>query len=285
MVERESLGPADTILNTLLTYTDHTVHNRPGAVRPDASQAAGTRWVPVVYREEERQKVVYRLRSAKGGRSRERLGVLGEDGCIRNGRRQVGRYQPPGLFPEVAVWMYRQAAELWKLDNEFCARWASYAFGQEHQDLKVVLAAFMLVQSRRGDPVVEGDELLFHDEDYREVGEAMVLLRRKEKRDLSPKLLLRVHDLLNLEGVAAINRELGFGRSTRNPFLGRWTKVVEKWLENREDNPRVLERLVKAGFRTSVMELARRARYKPKSGAFFEILRWKQAQAKNGTGR
>jgi hypothetical protein len=44
----------------------------------------------------------------------------------------------------------------------------------------------------------------------------------------------------------------------------------------------MLEGLVKAGFRSTVMELARRIGYKPESPKFFEVLRWKQAQAEDG---
>jgi hypothetical protein len=104
----------------------------------------------------------------------------------------------------------------------------------------------------------------------------------KDVKAFNPKLLLRVHDVLTLPGVAAINRELGFGRSARNPFLGRWSKAVEKWLLFREENPKLLEGLVKAGFRRTVMELARRIGYKPTMLRFFEVLRWRQAQAKDG---
>jgi hypothetical protein len=57
---------------------------------------------------------------------------------------------------------------------------------------------------------------------------------------------------------------------------------VEKWLRYREENPKMLEGLVKAGFRSTVMDLARRVGYKPSGPKFFEILRWKQAQADDG---
>lgn len=282
MTQRENLGAAETILNTLLTYSDHMVHNRPGLVVADDTSVTGVRWSPATYRIEDGVKVVYARRRVGRRDTLVKVGVLGAHDLVHDGDRLVGRFAAPGLFAEVAAWMYRQIARVWALDNEFAARWASYAFGQEHRDLKVALAAFMLVQSRKGEPVKEGEEVLFFDEDFRDVGEAMLLLRRRDKRDLNPKLLLRVHDLLSLPEVAAINRELGFARSARAPFYGRWKKAITKWLENREDNPKVLEGLVKAGFRTTVMELARRARFKPKSERFFEILRWKQAQATDG---
>ena len=46
--------------------------------------------------------------------------------------------------PEAVAWVYAQCAEVWNLDNEFAAKWASRAFGEEHRDLKVVLCALML---------------------------------------------------------------------------------------------------------------------------------------------
>jgi hypothetical protein len=290
----ENLGPAERILQTVLAYSDHAHHGRAGIVVPDAGSTIGVKWLPVTHVLEEGDKVVYELRKTGKQSTKIKLGKLKDDGRVKEGNRVIGRYQPAGIYPEVAVWMYKQVAEVWKLDNEFAAKWASYAFGLEHRDLKVILAAFLLVQSRKGDPVIDGGKLVFHDEDYRDVGEAMLLLGRKDLEkpgakaagskatDFNPKLLLRVHDVLRLPGVAEINRQLGFGKSARNPFLGRWTKAVDKWLRYREENPRMLEGLVKAGFRRTVIELARRVGYKPNTQKFFETLRWPQIQADDG---
>lgn len=279
----EALGPAERMIQTLLAHTDHLVHNRPGMVVTDNTSPIGVKWSPVTHKVEGEDKVVYQLVKAGKGSTRVRVGTLQGDGSIRENARLVGYYRPAGLFPEAVGWVWRQIAEIWKLDNEFAARWASWAFTQDHRDLKVALAAFMLVQNRMGEPV-RGDDgkVLFYDEDYRDVGEAMVLIRRKDGKDLNPKLLLRIGDLLSLPVVAPINRELGFGRSARSTPLGRWPKAVEKWLAHREQNPAMLEGLVKAGFRTTVMELARRVGYKPSTDAFFRILRWKQKQAADG---
>ena len=280
-MEQESKGPAEVILQSLLSHTDHLYHNRPGMVKQDGRTRIGVSWSPVTHKEENGQKIVYAL--SKSGRrvTRTRVGVLGEDGSITEGRSVVAQYRPAGIFPEVAHWMYNQVAELWRMDNEFAARWASYAFGQEHRDLKVILAAFLLCQSRKGDPEVENGEVLFYDEDYRDVGEAMLLLR-SERRDFNPKMLLRVREVLIQDGVAEVNRQLGFGRSNRNPFLGRWPKAVAKWLRFREQNPPVLQGLVKAGFRKSVIRLSQIIGYKPEGENFFQILRWKQKQAPDG---
>jgi hypothetical protein len=282
-MDKENLGPAERILQTVLGYTDHLVHNRPGYCVPDGRTTIGVRWEPVTHKLEGGQKLVYKLTKIGKKTTKTQIGTLRDDGKIIGPTGTViGEYQAAGIFPEVAVWMYRQVAEVWKLDNEFCAKWASYAFAEDHRDLKVVLAAFMLVQSRKGDPVIDGGKVAFHDADYRDVGEAMMLIYNKGGKDLNPKLLLRMHDLLRMPEIAKINHELGFGRSARKPFIGRWTKAVEKWLLYREENPKLLEGLVKAGFRSTVMSLARRVGYKPASPKFFESLRWKQKQADDG---
>lgn len=278
----EKLGPAEKILQTLLNYADHMVHNRPGLVTSDARHTIGVRWTPVTHKEENGSKVVYELTKVGKKTNKVRKGVMRADGKVEENGKVVGEYRAPGLFPEVAAWMYRQVAEVWKMDNEFAARWASHAFGQEHRDLKVVLAAFMLVQTRKGDPVLDGGKVAFYDDDFRDIGEAMMLIHRRDGKDLNPKLLIRVHDLLKLPAVAAINRELGFGNSARRPFLGRWSKAVEKWLQFREENPKMLDGLIKAGFKSTVKDLARAVGYKPETPKFFEVLGWAQDQAKDG---
>lgn len=279
----EALGPAERILETLLQHVGHMVHNRPGILREDRNAREGVRWSPVTHKvAADGSKVVFELIKQGAKSRRVRLGVMGEDGVVRDGRRVVGRYHSPGLVPEVAAYLYGQVAEVYKMDNEFVARWGSWAFAQEHRDLKVVLTAFLLVQVRSGEPICEEGEVLFYDDDYREVGEAMCLIRRRDGKDLNPKLLLRVGGLLSLPAVAKLNRELGFGRSARNAAMGRWPKAVTRWLRHRERNPRMLQGLVKAGFRRTVMALARKVGYKPQSPAFFQALRWRQKQATDG---
>lgn len=291
----ENLGPAERIVQTLIGFTDHLIHNRVGLVTA-APGPIGVAWSPVTTVSANGKTTVYKL-VQKGEVTK--VGVPGKEKplvirgvpvgtlcadktvCSEDGR-TVGEYRAAGLFPEVAAWMYRQVAEVWKLDNEFAARWASYAYANDtSRDLKVVLAAFLMVQSRKGDPVVDGGAVAFHDDDFRDVGEAMALNIDKGK-SLDAKLLLRVHGLLTLPGIAAINRELGFGKSARRPFLGRWPVVVQKWLAYRELNPQLLEGLVKAGFKETIKSLARTVGYKPASEKFYETLRWKQVQSKDG---
>jgi len=276
----EQLGPAERIVSTLTNFADHIVHNRPGMITKDPHATVGVKWEPVIWKEEEGKKVVYR--SVKVGRKTERVkvGAMNGDLQIKDGHKIIGEYRKPGLYRESVIYYYKQVADVFKLDNDFAAHWASWSFSREHRDLKVILCAFMLVQNRMGEPVIEDGKILFHDEDYRNVGEAMCLIRAKV--DLNPKLILRIGDILNIPEIAAINRELGFGNSARNPTKGRYYKVVDKWLRYREENLPMLEGLVKAGFRTTVMKLARRIGYKPTSDKFFEVLRWKQNQSKDG---
>lgn len=281
----ESLSAAEKIIQTMLQHVEHLYHNRPGIVKPDGRTAIGVSWTFVSHKVEDGRKVVYSV-PQKGSKSKpERIGVMQDDMSVVEGGRIVGRYQPPGYLPEAAAWAYSRIAEVWKSDNEFAARWASYAYSQDHRDMKVALCAFMLVQDRKGDPVRGDDgkiELL--DEDYREVGEAMALIVGKTKADLdmSPKHLLRVHDFLCVPQVAEINRQLGFTKSSRRPATGRWERVVQKWLAYREENPKLLKGLVDSGYKSTVQELARRSGFKPSSDAFFKTLGWKQHQAKDG---
>jgi Mg-chelatase subunit ChlD len=290
-MENQALGPAERIIGTLLNQQDHLHHGRPGIVSPDARFSVGTRWEFATHKTEADGKIAYRISKQGKNTVRTRAGVIQPDGKIVENGQTVGEYREPGLYPEVAAWMYRQIAEVWKLDNEFAAKWASFEYlsgsgstGKkvgEHKDLKVVLAAFLLCQSRKGEPVIDGGEVKFHDEDYRDVGEAMILTYGKENL-FDAKMLLRVYELLTLPEVAAINRELGFTRSARQPYYGRWYKVAQKWLAFREQNPKVLRGLIKSGFSSTVILIAQKSGYKPESTEFFKALRWLQKQKNDG---
>jgi hypothetical protein len=156
------------------------------------------------------------------------------------------------------------------------------------RDMKVVCGAFMLVQNRAGEPVCDQQAgqkvVLFYDDDYREVGEAMIkLYERESNRMMNPKLISRIGQVLTLPGVAATNRRLGFGNPhKRKPFTGRYYKAVTDWLEFRETNLSLLEGLRKSGYASTVQNLCRMVGYKPKSKRFFEVLGWPQKQAAAG---
>lgn len=283
----ESLGPAKIIIDTLTSMTDHMVHNRPGLVSRTAT-GVGAKWEQATWVQEGDEKVVYTVtqedrRTKKGVKKvqvKTRAGVLQEDGRVLNGDVMMGEYRKPNdlrkLFPEIAVYLYSQVAEVYKMDEEFVARWASYAFKQANRDLKVILSAFLFVQPRAGVAEVENGEVLYYDDDYREVAEAMFLIRGRGNMEMEPKLLVRVGDVLRLPSIVEINRQLGFVNSARKVPMGRYPKAVTKWLLYREQNPAMLKGLVDAGMGGVVKALARRVHYKPQSDLFFKTLGWDQ---------
>ena len=238
------MGPAEKLLDVVLGGSAHLWHNRPGI------DAAGT-WKP-----------------AKGSKP------------------NSGKAVKPGLYVPSAVHLYRQLLDIHKLNGDLMAHLASYALVEtDWRDLKVACAALMLVQARSGAPVHDDDgTVAFYDDDFRRIGEAMVLwYQRKSNRMLTPKAVLRIAELLETPEIAALNRAAGFGDpAAKRAPLGRWPKAAAKWLALRETNQPMLSGLVKAGYKQTIKNLARKIGYKPISPAFFSILGWKQSQSDDG---
>jgi len=239
------MGPAERLLDVVLGSSAHLWHNRPGL------DVNGT-WVP-----------------AKNQTKKAR-----------------GKAVKPGLFVPAAVALYSRLLEIHKLNPDLMAHLASYALLEtDWRDLKVACAALMLVQARAGVPVHDDDgSVAFYDDDYRKIGEAMVLwYQKKSPRMLTPKAVLRVAELLEVPEIAAINRAAGFGDpAAKRAPLGRWSKAAAKWLAIREANDAMLNGLVKAGYKQTIKNLARKLGYKPTNEQFFGILGWKQSQAADG---
>jgi Mg-chelatase subunit ChlD len=247
-IRTEERGAADRLLSLVLNSSAHVWHNRPGV------NLSGV-WYPGTPR--------YR-----------------------------GMRLPsvaPGLFAPAAVGLYGQLLDIYRLDAELAARFASYALTQtDWRDLQICCAALMLVQPRAGAPVPDDDgTVAFYDDDYRAVGEAMVLRYVKGSvRMLSPKGVLRIAVLLETPEIAALNRTNGFGDPAgRKPPLGRWRSAARQWLAYRENNLPLLEGLVTAGYKETIKQLARKCGYRPQSERFFEILGWAQKQADTGHRR
>jgi len=252
----ESLGPAEKLVQMIINFPDHLWHNRPGVVR-------NGKWKAATRKEVEENKTTGRVRN--------------------------GEFRAPGPNPEAIEQVYGTMADIWQANNELAARLASYIMKEtDWRDMKVVCAAFMLVQSRAGEPITEEQNgkkvVLFHDDDYRDIGEAMIkLYERGSNRMMNPKLIQRVGDVLSLPGVVTMNRTLSFGNPhKRKPFVGRYYNAVTDWLGFRETNISLLEGLKKSGYSKTVQGLARMVGYKPKSKRFFEVLGWKQKQASEG---
>jgi hypothetical protein len=257
-VREEQRGAAERLLDLVLNSGAHLWHSRPGV------DVDGV-WYPATRAN----------RAGRGG---------------RGGRATAGRPVRPGLFEPAAITLYGRLLEIYELDPELMAHFASYALLEtEWRDLKVCCAALMLVQPRSGQPVRDEDgSVAFHDDDYRAVGEAMLL--RYEVRDkadshrmMTPKGVLRVAKLLEVPGIAELNRAAGFaGPDSRKPPLGRWPSAARQWLAHRERNLPLLEGLVRGGYKETIKRLARKCAYRPESERFFEILGWPQKQAAGG---
>lgn len=240
-------GPAEKLLDLTLNSSAHLWHNRPGL------DLGGT-W--------------HARRGAK--------------------KDVISRATPvkPGLHVPAAERLYARLLDIHRLNAELMARFASYVLTQtEWRDLKVACAALMLVQPHAGQPI-KGDDgsVAFDDDDYRAVGEAMILFyEKKSTKMLTPKAVLRVAELLESPVIAELNRIAGFSDSgSKKAPLGRWKRAATRWLAIREKNLPMLQGLVKAGYKETIKNIARKAGYKPMSQAFFEVLGWKQKQASGG---
>lgn len=200
--------------------------------------------------------------------------------------RHLGPPVEPGLFVPAAVRLYRSLIEIYELDPELMAHFASYALLEtEWRDLKVACAALMFVQPFAGGPIRDEDgTVAFFDDDYREIGEAMLLwYRQGSRRMMTPKMVLRVADLLEAAPIAELNRAAGFADPAgRKPPLGRWPKAAREWLRTRERNLPLMEGLVAAGYKGTIKRLARKCGYRPDSARFYELLGWPQKQAAGG---
>jgi hypothetical protein len=144
----ESLGPAEKLVQLINNFPDHLWHNRPGVVR-------NGKWKAATRKEVEEHRT--------------------------SGRVRDGDFRAPGPYPEALERVYGTLADIWQANNELAARLASYILKEtDWRDMKVVCAAFMLVQSRAGEPVAEEQNgrkvVLFTDDDYRDVGQAMIKL-------------------------------------------------------------------------------------------------------------
>ena len=240
-------GPAEKLLDLVLSSSAHLWHNRPGI------DLGGT-W------------------HAKRGAKKDVL--------------ERGAPVKPGLHVPAAERLYARLLDIFRLNAELAARFASYALTQtEWRDLKVACTALMLVQPHAGQPIKDDDgSVSFYDDDYRSTGEAMILFyEKKSTKMLTPKSVLRVAELLENPTIAELNKIAGFSEAgSKKAPLGRWKRAAQRWLAIREKNLPMLQGLVKAGYKETIKNIARKSGYKPESQAFFEVLGWKQKQAAGG---
>lgn len=242
-------GAAERLLDVVLRSGAHLWHNRPGIEKNGL-------WLPA----KSAQKT-----DKKGRKAQKPLNTVA-----------------PGLHVPAAVELYQRLLEIYQLNAELFAHFASYALAEtDWRDLKVATAALMLVQKRAGEAVKnDAGAVEFYDDDFRAVGEAIILFYQKgSTKMLTPKGVLRIAELLETAEIAALNKRAGFGDpASKKAPLGRWKSAASQWLAIREKNLPLLQGLVKAGFKETIKKIARKAGYRPESQAFFEVLGWKQKQ-------
>lgn len=185
-LDEHQKGPAEKLLDVVLSSSAHLWHNRPGL------DVVGT-WHP------------------KRGAKKE---LLARATIVK-----------PGLFVPAAERLYSRLLEIYQLNAELFARFASYALtSTEWRDLEVACAALMRVQPHAGQRIKDDDgSVAFHDDDFRGVGEAMVLFyEKKSTKMLTPKAVLRVAELLETKAIADLNRMAGFADagSEKAPLRG-----------------------------------------------------------------
>jgi len=246
----DKIGVAEQLLNLLTTFNGHCWHGRPGKL--DSSG----KWIAL---------------------------TKADNKAIKERTHNFELLQP-GIFKPSVVKAYTAIFELYQLNKELVARFGSYILNKtDWKDMRVLLAAFLLVQGKKGE-MLELDGEKIQDYDYRETGEAMLKFYSKEDRDkmFSPKMIARVKEVLSLPEIISLNRNVAqFGtKNTTKEFLGRYKSAVKDWLEFRELNLPLLDGLVKNGLKDTVITLSKIAQYKPKSKLYFEKLRWKQTTGK-----
>src|SRR5215470_9206477 len=214
---------------------------------------------------------------------------IDDGGVWRPAARKAAGDRPrvaPGLFVPAATDLYRKLLDIYQLNADLMAHFASYALLEtEWRDLKVACAALMLVQPYAGQAVRgEDGDAGFSEDDYRAVGQGMLLFYQKSSaKMMTPKSVLRVAQLLEVPAVAALNRQAGSADAAgRKAPLGRWKQAASRWLRVRETNLPMLAGLVGAGYKETLKSIARKAGYKPEGAAFFEALGWRQKQAAGG---
>src|SRR5512139_2888214 len=115
----ESLGPAEKLVQLIINFPDQLWHNRPGVVR-------GRKWRAATRQEVEQFR--------------------------KSGRAADGEFRQAGPKLAAIEKVYGTLAEIWQANNELAARLGSYVMREtDWRDMKVVCAAFLLVQSRAGE--------------------------------------------------------------------------------------------------------------------------------------
>lgn len=162
-------------------------------------------------------------------------------------------------------------------DPVFLAHFASYAIKKlDSKDLKVVSVFANSLSDADGTPFIvsKGPEGIVYSTKYKKPN--LRIVSQAALQDFDPKLVSRVIELAN------IKQSLGERYREGTHFTRTLKTAVRKWIRFREQNPKAIEGIKKAGFSKMVKGLYRALHLSPSTEAA-EILRWKQKDGREMT--
>lgn len=146
-------------------------------------------------------------------------------------------------------------------DPVFLAHLTSYVITKsDSKDLKVVSTFVNSLNDADGTPFYEGSK--YRKPNYRSISQAAI-------QHLDPKLVSRIIQIANIKQSLGERYKEGthFARSLKN--------AIKKYLRYREQNPKAMEGIKKAGFAKTVMNMYRAMHISPSTEAA-EFLGWEQ---------
>ena len=159
-------------------------------------------------------------------------------------------------------------AMLAEKDPYFLAHFTSYAIKKlPSKDLKVVATFVNSLSDADGTPFAPGSK--FNKPNLRAVSQAAL-------QDMDPKLVTRVMELANTK------MKVGSKRDSATHFSRSLKTAVKKYLKFREENPRALEGIRKAGFSNTVKNIYRNVHVSPSVEAA-GMLNWPQKDGRQIT--
>jgi len=191
------------------------------------------------------------------------------DGC--NHVYSKGKIQKDRLSDVLNIFI-----QLAESDPYFLAHFTSYAVKKlESKDLKVISTFANSLSDADGTPFITGKDSAgrpiysptYKKPNFRMVSQAAI-------HELDPKLVSRVIEIANIKQALGSKQEA-------THFANSLKTAIKKWVKFREQNPKALEGIKKAGFAPTLKNIYRMLHLKPSQEAT-EILGWRQGSIKKG---
>ena len=162
-------------------------------------------------------------------------------------------------------------ATLKEEDPFFLAHFTSYAIKNlDSKDLKVVSVFMNSLNDADGTPFIIGNDDAgrpIYSEKFRKPN--LRIVSQAGLQELDPKLVSRVVELAN------IKQQLGKAHREGTHFSTSLKTAIRKWIKFRENNPKAMEGIKKAGLSKTVQKIYRMIHMKPNKETS-EILGWRQ---------